>query len=351
MRGRRCGRQPGFWRQGAKFSILLVFQLIRRGSPSDDGTLFRAWRCRRFAELKPLMNFNFRFESSPRLDATMTVSMQPSNSMPSSETSRETYSTAPGSMSPFQSVRRGWVAGIACGCGVALLIAMVSFSGDHGLATTASAQEKEKSPRKADKKKKAAVPTTQIDVKAGELSDNFVKEAQALAGEYYEAGALDKSKALLEAVLKLKPGTKEVELQIKKIDEDVLSSNELEVDVNAAKGWEWSGVNVLEDKPFRIQAEGVYRFMVNTTVGPAGFTEKDKELTTEMVSRAPCGALVGVVLKDDGKQGQPFFIGNGGDFRVKESGKLFLRVNSPPDSKHNGKISVKFSGFVLKQGK
>jgi len=223
-------------------------------------------------------------------------------------------------------------------------------SGDE-LSGTVSAQEKEKPSRKTDKKKKAAVPTTQIDLKASELSETFVKEAQQLASEYYEAGALDKSKSLLEAVLKLKPDAKEIELQIKKIDEDVLSANELEADVNAAKGWEWSGVSVIEDKPFRIQAEGVYRFMVNTTVGPAGFPEKDKELTTEMVSRAPCGALVGVVLKDDGKQGQPFFIGNGGDFRLKESGKLFLRVNSPPDSKHNGKISVKFSGFVVKSGK
>jgi hypothetical protein len=244
-----------------------------------------------------------------------------------------------------------WKSGATLLAGIALLTGFVALSVNDDLTSSVSAQEKEKAQRKSDKKKKAAVPTTQIDLKASELSDNFVKEAQSLAGEYYDAGALDKSKSLLEAVLKLKPDAKEVELQIKKIDEDVLSANELEAEVNAAKGWEWSGVSVLEDKPFRIQAEGVYRFMVNTTVGPMGFPEKDKELTTEMVSRAPCGGLVGVVLKEDGKQGQPFFIGNGGDFRVKESGKLFLRVNSPPDSKHVGKISVKFSGFVLKQGK
>lgn len=244
-----------------------------------------------------------------------------------------------------------WTWLVAAMITVAICTIPLGFPTGDAESGTVSAQEKEKPSRKTDKKKKAAVPTTQIDLKATELSDNFVKEAQQLASEYYDAGALDKSKSLLEAVLKLKPDAKEIELQIKKIDEDVLSANELEADVNAAKGWEWSGVSVLEDKPFRIQAEGVYRFMVNTTVGPAGFPEKDKELTTEMVSRAPCGALVGVVLKDDGKQGQPFFIGTGGDFRLKESGKLFLRVNSPPDSKHNGKISVKFSGFVVKSGK
>lgn len=250
-----------------------------------------------------------------------------------------------------QPTRWRWSWAVAATVTVSLFSALFVFQPDDGVLSTVSAQEKEKPSRKADKKKKAAVPTTQIDLKASELSENFVKEAQQLASEYYDAGALDKSKSLLEAVLKLKPDAKEIELQIKKIDEDVLSANELEAEVNAAKGWEWSGVSVLEDKPFRIQAEGVYRFMVNTTIGPAGFPEKDKELTTEMVSRAPCGALVGVVLKEDGKQGQPFFIGTGGDFRLKESGKLFLRVNSPPDSKHNGKISVKFSGFVVKAGK
>jgi hypothetical protein len=209
----------------------------------------------------------------------------------------------------------------------------------------------EKTSKKADKskKKQSVVNEQQVDLKASALSESFVKEAQALAGEYYDAGALDKSKSLLEAVLKLNPGTKGVEEMIKKIDEDILSHNEIEIDVNVARNWEFAGVVVLPEKPFRVQAEGVYRFMVNTTVGPAGFPEK--ELATDMIAGFPCGALVGVVLKDDGKQGKPFLVGTGGDLRVKEGGRLFLKVNTPPEHKHNGKISVTFSGFVQKVGK
>ena len=44
-------------------------------------------------------------------------------------------------------------------------------------------------------------------------------------------------------------------------------------------------------------------------------------------------------------------IGNGGDFRFKETGRLFLKVNTPPDSKNVGKITVKFSGVLIKGSK
>jgi hypothetical protein len=53
------------------------------------------------------------------------------------------------------------------------------------------------------------------------------------------------------------------------------------------------------------------------------------------------------LVKD--KPGKPFLIGEGGDYTPKETGNLFLRVNSPPDSKHIGKLKVAISGYVKAQ--
>lgn len=239
---------------------------------------------------------------------------------------------------------RGW--GLTAMCLTGLGIVVSGWA--PGLAT---GQEKAKKVDKkaAAAKKKAAANVPALDTRAAELSESFVKEATTLAEEYFEAGSPEKSKALLQAVLKVNPEAKQVEEKLKAIDEAILSFDESEVEVNVAKGWEWSGYSIVEDQPFRAQAEGPYRFAVNTTVGPSGFPEKD--IMKDMVPNAPAGALVGVIVKEDGKQGRPFVIGNGGDFRFKETGRLFLKVNAPPDSKNVGKITVKFSGVLIKGSK
>lgn len=236
----------------------------------------------------------------------------------------------------------GWVACCLAGLGLVALV------GPPGSAT---GQEKTKKVDKktAAAKKKAAANVPALDSRAEELSQTFVKEATTLAEEYFDAGSLEKSKALLQAVLKINPDAKQVQEKLKDIDDAILSFDETEVEVNVAKGWEWSGLSVIEDQPFRAQAEGPYRLVVNTTVGPAGFPEKD--LMKDMIAGAPTGALVGVIVKEDGKQGRPFVIGTGGDFRFKETGRLFLKVNTPPDSKNIGKIVVTFSGVLIKGSK
>jgi hypothetical protein len=235
----------------------------------------------------------------------------------------------------------GWVAVCLAGLGLVILV------GPPGAATGQEKAKKVDKKTAAAKKKAANVPA--LDSRAADLNETFIKEATTLADEYFEAGSLDKSKALLQAVLKINPESKQVQEKLKDIDDAILSFDESEVEVNVAKGWEWSGFSVLEDQPFRAKAEGTYRFAVNTTVGPAGFSQAD--LTKDMVPGAPTGALVGVIVKEDGKQGRPFVIGNGGDFRFKETGRLFLKVNSPPENKNVGKVVVTFSGVLIKGSK
>ena len=196
----------------------------------------------------------------------------------------------------------------------------------------------------ATKKKKPLANTQNLDVRADQIEESFTKEAQGLAEEYFEAGHLDKAKVLLESVLALRPNADEIKAKLKAIDETILSTNETVVDVNPAKAWEPSKVSVFEGKPFRAQVEGSYRFAINTAVDAAGFPTADPK--TDMVGDIPCGALMGIIVKADGKPGRPFAIGNGKDITPKETGLLLLRINSPLENKHTGKISVTFSGFV-----
>ena len=160
----------------------------------------------------------------------------------------------------------------------------------------------------------------------------------------YRQQNFDKAKVLLESVLALRPNADEIKAKLKAIDESILTTNEMSVDVNPAKNWEPTKLSVFEGKPFRVQVEGSYRFVINTAVDAAGFPVADPK--TDMVGDIPCGALMGIVIKNDGKPGRPFAIGTGKDITPKDTGLLLLRINSPVENKHTGKISVTFSGFV-----
>lgn len=196
---------------------------------------------------------------------------------------------------------------------------------------------------KSSTKKKAITNVQGLDVRAEQAQSTFVKEAEDLAGQYTDAGHHEKAKSILQSALALNPDSEELKQKIKKLDETILTSNDFEVEVNPSRPWEPANAAVFENRPIRFQVDGSYRFVTNATVGAAGFPDKDA--VKEMVASIPCGALMGVILAD-GKPGKPFLIGDGRDYTPKESGLLFLRVNSPPDNKNTGKLKVVISGYV-----
>lgn len=213
------------------------------------------------------------------------------------------------------------------------------------------AQSKSSSKSKTTKKKAGA--TAVLDVKANEIQDNFVKEAETLAGEYYEAGDLDKARLLLKAVQTLKPDRANLNEKLKLLDEEQLSANETSIEINVRNGWEATGLMVVAGKPMRFKSEGSYKFDLSGQVSPVGFSVGKGP--QDVVPDIPLGALVGIVLtekpvpgakEDDKKKDRPFMIGLGCEYTSQKDGMLYLRVNAPPECKNMGKIKVEVSGGV-----
>ncbi|MGE5195044.1 MAG: hypothetical protein ACM3U2_21330 [Deltaproteobacteria bacterium] len=207
-------------------------------------------------------------------------------------------------------------------------------------------QDKSKLAKKSAKggRGKPVANTKSLDVKADQIQTSFTKEAEELAGQYYDAGHLDKAKSLLQAVLAVNPDAPNIRKKLELVNEGLLNSNDVEVEISPSQLWKPSGAVVLPKGALRIRAEGTYRFEASASgVSAAGFPDKDP--SEDMVSSVPCGALMGIIIAD-GKAGKPFLIGDSVEFTPKESGMLLLRLNTPPGNKCSGKIKVTISGSV-----
>lgn len=213
-------------------------------------------------------------------------------------------------------------------------------------------QEK-KTKSTAKSKNKKPVNTTSLDAKAGDIQTAFIKDAEALASDYYEAGDYDKARVLLKSIQALKPDHPNLDVKLKLLDEESLASNETEIEVNAGHGWEAAGILVTEGKPLRIKAEGNYKFSISGQLGPAGIPAAKTPL--DLVGDMPVGGLIGMVMntdrtteEKDKKKDRPFLIGEGCEYTPTRSGPLFLRINAPAENKNTGKIKVMVSGGVRK---
>jgi hypothetical protein len=209
------------------------------------------------------------------------------------------------------------------------------------------AQDKSKSAKKPSKgmRTKPLANTKGLDMQAEKIQSSFARDAEELAGQYVEAGHLDKAKALLESALVVNPDSPNIQKKLEQVKEGILNSNDYEVDVSAAQGWMPSGAVLVENRPLRIKAEGSYRFDVQTGgVTAAGFPDKDPE--TDLIPGIPCGALMGIIIDSQGKSNKPFVIGESLEFTPKNGGPLLLRVNAPAGNKNSGKIKVSISGYI-----
>jgi hypothetical protein len=206
-------------------------------------------------------------------------------------------------------------------------------------------QDKAKAAKKSARNKgKPLGNTKSLDLKADQIQSSFTKEAEDLAGQYYDAGHLDKARSLLQAILAVNPEAANIQKKLELVNEGLMNSNDVEVEISPSQSWKPSGAIVLGKGALRIKAEGTYRFEAAVSgVSAAGFP--DKTLEEDMVSGIPCGALMGLILTE-GKPGKPFFIGESLDLTPKEGGLLLLRVNTPPGNKCTGKLKVTISGGV-----
>ena len=188
------------------------------------------------------------------------------------------------------------------------------------------------------------VSTRAIDMKASQLLDGFIKESLSVALEYEQAGEPQKAKQVLETVLTFHPDAEGIKDKIKSIDEQLLSANEVKVEIEPGAGWGSPVAAVTKGQKIRIQSSGTYRVVLTATLGPEGLPTGDA-VKGELAGNVPCGALMGIVIAKD-KPGRPFAIGSNREYTPDQDGVLVLRLNTPPGSKCTGRVTATLSGHL-----
>lgn len=190
-----------------------------------------------------------------------------------------------------------------------------------------------------------------LDAKAEDLEQSYLTGLLEVADGYEEAGQLDKAREALEAILKLKPDSEAVKARLAEMEEAVFDANSHSVDVDVTKGWTTTGILVTKDEPIRFDAEGTYRYIINETLGPDGFSQED--LMRDMASGVPSGALMGLIVppprpgqREPPEPEPPFVIGSAREITPGTDGALLLRINLPQGHKCVGKVKVTVSGNI-----
>ena len=223
-----------------------------------------------------------------------------------------------------------------------LLTVVVLISGTGLLAQT-----------KRAKTKKPAGPSPtqlrQLELKEQKAKEEFLRQQVELAKEYETAGLLEKAKDLLQTVQRVEPKVPGLKEKLDELEESILSENPNELELDVSKGWGDPVARVEKGKPFRIQAEGRYRFSVDGEIDAKGFANADP--IREMAKDVPTGALMAIIIPitdkgKPGKPGNPITVGESKEINPPETGLLFLAINAPQGHKCSGTLDIKLSGYV-----
>ena len=195
-----------------------------------------------------------------------------------------------------------------------------------------------------------------LDQEAQAAEQAFLDELDTLAEEYERAGATEKAKATIQRRLRVQ-SSERLKAKLKELDELVFTQNVHTVKLDSARGWFNTGCDVQPNATIRLAADGTYRLAYSQQLTPAGVSTAD--MTSDYIESAPLGALVAAVFpprpvgrpprgrKRDEKQSEPsapFTVGTGGEMKPDRAGRLFVRLNLPPETKATGTVTVTISG-------
>jgi hypothetical protein len=256
-----------------------------------------------------------------------------------------------------------------------------------GLSTSAADAQRQ---RRTGTGGNAGGPKLPADPRLLELHKQFVIDAERLALEYQAKGELDKARACYQEVLRLVPGYGKAEMALQKIRTKETSAMRKTMEISSSKGWQDTGLDVVEGKPVLFRADGHWKMVIDYEVSPDGI-EIPKELR-----RFNLGCLIGIVMapgeglpgeskpdvsaeaaaaegtpvaekpageataantesagategeksaeEEEPKEPRPFFIGSQRDWTAKRSGRLYLRMYDANPTDNAGKMIVSMNG-------
>lgn len=194
-----------------------------------------------------------------------------------------------------------------------------------------------------------------LDNEASKIETEFLKNAYDISNKYEKAGDLERAIEYLEAMLKINPDLPGAEEKIKELQDDIMAANDFEFKMEVVQNWGNPVAFVRAGKPFRLQAAGSYKFTVSETMGPEGFPQAN--IQQDLVEGIPPGKLIGMIIPRQGAGGnarggedegpQPIEIGVEKEITPKETGFLFLKINTPATARVSGVLRVQLSGYVL----
>lgn len=123
-----------------------------------------------------------------------------------------------------------------------------------------------------------------------EIHQAFIRGATKLALEYTKKNELDKAIACYREILRLVPGYGPAQAALTQIIAKQSNAKRVVIDIMASKGWQDSGIDVIEGKPVVIHADGHWKINMFYPVGGEG-VEIPEELR-----RFNLGALIGIII-------------------------------------------------------
>ena len=189
------------------------------------------------------------------------------------------------------------------------------------------------------------------DKRAESLDDAYVEALDDLAADYERAGAIDKARQTLRRRLQVE-GDERIADHLESLDELDFVRNRRELSIDPGVGWVPAGVKVTKGREIRIEASGTYRLMYNQELGPDGV--RTDSIASDFVAGAPLGTLIATIVPEasrerrgrNGKKDEPkpFPVGSSLAMTPELDGRLFLKVNIPPDTRAVGSLDVVVSG-------
>lgn len=180
------------------------------------------------------------------------------------------------------------------------------------------------------------------------LHKSFVTDATKLATEYERAQDWNKAKSVYQEILKLVPEYPPAKAKLEEMLSRLGTAKRVLIDVDAAKGWQNTGVIVLAGQPITIRAAG--RWTLVGEVGPAGVQLPKEVMEVKEVREARLGSLLAAVNTGNSKEDKPFVIGLEKSYTPDKPGQLYLMMHDIDHSDNQGSIKVEIMGTFEQQG-